>query len=217
MMANQKWAVKFNEKEFNNQLKNLAKQYGACDMRTQKKVMKRAFSQFVRQNKLTAAFKARVPLGTKERDNEHYHWSWDGSKYEPGMLKKSVGTKVYFSKNSKGGIKPRQWVAKVGLMRSKTKRGYYGMMVDEGTQERFVGAGKNTSKAAKKAHKAGTLRSVGSIAPRPFAKQAESATLGAGRGSFLKYMKDALDVVLLEIPRKPSKKNQGAFRRKFSG
>ena len=39
-MANQKWAVKFNEKAFNNQLKNLAKAYGACDMRTQKKVMK---------------------------------------------------------------------------------------------------------------------------------------------------------------------------------
>lgn len=206
------FAVQFNEKEFNNQLKSLAKAYGACDMRTQKKVMKRAFSQFTKQNGLTAAFKARVPEGTKERDNEHYHWSWSGSKYEPGMLKKSVGTKVYFSKNSRGGIKPRQWVAKVGLMRSKKKRGYYGMMVDEGTVERFVGAGRNRRRGkataeAKSAYKAGKLRSVGSIAPRPFAKQAERATLGAGRGSFLKYMKDALDyVVNNNVPAKPKKK-----------
>ena len=199
-MANQKWAVKFNEKEFNNQLKNLAKAYGACDMRTQKKVMKRAFSQFVRQNKLTAAFKARVPLGDDTT-------TWEGSKYQPGGLKKSVGTKVYFSKNSRGGIKPRQWVAKVGLMRSKKKQGFRGLFIEEGTQERFVGAGRNTSKAAKKAYKAGKLRSVGSVAPRPFAKQAESATLGAGRGSFLKYMKDALDyVVNKNVPAKPKKK-----------
>ena len=204
-MAKQQWAVKFNEKEFNNQLKNLAKQYGACDMRTQKKVMKRAFSQFVRQNKLTAAFKARVPLGDDTN-------TWEGSKYQPGMLKKSVGTKVYFSKNSRGGIKPRQWVAKVGLMRSKAKRGYYGMMVDEGTVERFVGAGRNrrygkATAKAKRSYRAGLLRSVGSIAPRPFAKQAESATLGAGRGSFLKYMKDALDwVVDQNVPAKPKKK-----------
>ena len=204
-MPNQKWAVKFNEKEFNNQLKNLAKRFGACDMRTQKKVMKRAFSQFVKQNKLTAAFKARVPLGDDTN-------TWEGSKYQPGMLKKSVGTKVYFSKNSRGGIKPRQWVAKVGLMRSKKKRGYYGMMVDEGTVERFVGAGRNRRKGkataeAKAAYKAGKLRSVGSVAPRPFAKQAESATLGAGRGSFLKYMKDALDyVVNKNVPAKPKKK-----------
>ena len=199
-MANQKWAVKFNEKEFNNQLKNLAKDYGACDMRTQKKVMKRAFSQFVRQNKLTAAFKARVPIGDDTT-------TWEGSKYQPGGLRKSVGTKVYFSKDSRGGIKPRQWVAKVGLMRSKKKQGFRGIFVDEGTQERFVGAGRNTSKAAKKAYKAGKLRSVGSVAPRPFAKQAESATLGAGRGSFLKYMKDALDyVVNKNVPAKPKKK-----------
>ena len=199
-MANQKWAVKFNEKAFNNQLKNLAKAYGACDMRTQKKVMKRAFSQFVRQNKLTAAFKARVPLGDDTN-------TWEGSSYKPGMLKKSVGTKVYFSRSSKGGIKPRQWVAKVGLMRSKKKQGFRGIFVDEGTQERFVGAGRNTSKAAKSAYKAGKLRSVGSVAPRPFAKQAESATLGAGRGSFLKYMKDALDyVVNKNVPAKPKKK-----------
>ena len=199
-MANQKWAVKFNEKEFNNQLKNLAKDYGACDMRTQKKVMKRAFSQFVWQNKLTAAFKARVPIGDDTT-------TWEGSKYQPGGLRKSVGTKVYFSKDSRGGIKPRQWVAKVGLMRSKKKQGFRGIFVDEGTQERFVGAGRNTSKAAKKAYKAGKLRSVGSVAPRPFAKQAESATLGAGRGSFLKYMKDALDyVVNKNVPAKPKKK-----------
>ena len=199
-MANQKWAVKFNEKEFNNQLKNLAKDYGACDMRTQKKVMKRAFSQFVRQNKLTAAFKARVPIGDDTT-------TWEGSKYQPGGLRKSVGTKVYFSKDSRGGIKPRQWVAKVGLMRSKKKQGFRGIFVDEGTQERFVGAGRNTSKAAKKAYKAGKLRSVGSVAPRPFAKQAESATLGAGRGSFLKYMKDALEwVVDKNVPAKPKKK-----------
>ena len=199
-MAKQQFAVRFNEKEFNNQLKNLAKSFGACDMRTQKKVMKRAFSQFVRQNKLTAAFKARVPIGDDTN-------TWEGSSYKPGGLKKSVGTKVYFSKNSKGGVKPRQWVAKVGLMRSKTKQGFRGLFIDEGTQERFVGAGKNTSKAAKKAYKAGKLRSVGSVAPRPFAKQAESATLGAGRGSFLKYMKDALDyVVNKNVPAKPKKK-----------
>ena len=117
-MAKQQWAVKFNEKEFNNQLKNLAKQYGACDMRTQKKVMKRAFSQFVRQNKLTAAFKARVPLGDDTN-------TWEGSSYQPGGLKKSVGTKVYFSRSSRGGIKPRQWVAKVGLMRSKKKQTHH--------------------------------------------------------------------------------------------
>ena len=199
-MAKEQFAVKFNEKEFNNQLKSLAKAYGACDMRTQKKVMKRAFSQFVRQNRLTAAFKARVPEGDDTN-------TWAGSRYKPGLLKKSVGTKVYFSKNSKGGVKPRQWVAKVGLMRSKAKRGLYGMMVNEGTKERFVGAGKNTSKAAKSAYKAGKLRSVGSIAPRPFAAQAERATLGAGRGSFLKYMKDALDyVVNKNVPAKPKKK-----------
>ena len=204
-MANQKFAVKFNEKEFNNQLKSLAKAYGACDMRTQKKVMKRAFSQFVRQNKLTAAFKARVPIGDDTT-------TWEGSKYQPGGLRKSVGTKVYFSKNSRGGVKPRQWVAKVGLMRSKKKRGYYGMMVDEGTVERFVGAGRNRRKGkataeAKSAYKAGGLRSVGSVAPRPFAKQAEAATLGAGRGSFLKYMKDALEwVVDKNVPAKPKKK-----------
>jgi hypothetical protein len=209
-MAKQQWAVRFNEKEFNNQLKNLAKSFGGCDMRTQKKVMKRAFSQFVKQNKLTAAFKARVPEGDDTN-------TWAGSRYKPGLLKKSVGTKVYFSKNNRGGIKPRQWVAKVGLMRSKTKQGFRGIFVDEGTQERFVGAGKNTSKAAKKAYKAGKLRSVGSVAPRPFAAQAERATLGAGRGSFLKYMKDALDYVLSEIPKKPSKKYQGSFKRKFSG
>ena len=199
------FAVQFNEKEFNNQLKSLAKAYGECDMRTQKKVMKRAFSQFVRQNKLTAAFKARVPIGDDTT-------TWEGSKYQPGMLKKSVGTKVYFSKNSKAGIKPRQWVAKVGLMRSKKKRGYYGMMVDEGTVERFVGAGRNrrdgkATAQGKRAFRAGLLRSVGSIAPRPFAKQAESATLGAGRGSFLKYMKEALDyVVNKNVPAKPKKK-----------
>jgi hypothetical protein len=199
------FAVQFNEKEFNNQLKSLAKAYAECDMRTQKKVMKRAFSQFVRQNKLTAAFKARVPLGDDTT-------TWEGSKYQPGMLKKSVGTKVYFSKNSRGGIKPRQWVAKVGLMRSKKKRGYYGMMVDEGTVERFVGAGRNRRKGkataeAKAAYKSGKLRSVGSIAPRPFAKQAERATLGAGRGSFLKYMQEALDyVVNKNVPAKPKKK-----------
>ena len=210
-----RFAVQFNEKEFNNQLKSLAKAYGACDMRTQKKVMKRAFSQFVRQNKLTAAFKARVPLGDDTN-------TWEGSKYQPGGLKKSVGTKVYFSKNSRGGIKPRQWVAKVGLMRSKKKRGYYGMMVDEGTVERFIGAGRNrrngkATAQAKRAYRSGKLRSVGSIAPRPFAKQAESATLGAGRGNFLKYMKEALNHVLSEIPKKPSKKYQGAFKQKFSG
>ena len=204
-MANQKWAVQFNEKEFNNQLKSLAKAYGECDMRTQKKVMKRAFSQFVRQNRLTAAFKARVPLGDDTN-------TWEGSKYQPGGLKKSVGTKVYFSKNSRGGIKPRQWVAKVGLMRSKKKRGFYGIMLEDGTVERFVGAGRNRRKGkataqAKKAYKAGKLRSVGSIAPRPFAKQAESATLSAGRGSFLKYMKEALDwVVDKNVPAKPKKK-----------
>ena len=204
-MANQKWNVKFNEKEFENQLKNLARAYGKCDMRTQKKVMKRAFSQFAKQNRLTAAFKARVPLGDDTT-------TWEGSKYQPGMLRKSVGTKVYFSKNSKGGVKPRQWVAKVGLMRSKKQRGFYGMMVDEGTVERFVGAGRNTRKGkataqAKKAYKAGLLRSVGSIAPRPFAKAAESATLGAGRGCFMKYMKEALDYVVNGVvPAKPSKK-----------
>ena len=199
-MASQKWAVKFNEKEFNNQLKNLAKRYGACDMRTQKKVMKRAFSQFVRQNKLTAAFKARVPLGDDTT-------TWEGSKYQPGGLKKSVGTKVYFSKNSRGGVKPRQWVAKVGLMRSKKKQGFRGLFIEEGTQERFVGAGRNTSKAAKSAYKAGKLRSVGSIAPRPFADAAERATLNAGRGGFLKHMKDALDyVVNKNVPAKPKKK-----------
>ena len=203
-MARKQWAVRFNEKEFNNQLKNLAKSFGGCDMRTQKKVMKRAFSQFVRQNKLTAAFKSRVPIGDDTN-------TWEGSKYKPGMLKKSVGTKVYFSKNNRGGIKPRQWVAKVGLMRSKKKRGFYGMMVDEGTVERFVGAGRNrrdgkATAQGKRAYKAGKLRSVGSVAPRPFAAQAERATLGAGRGSFLKYMKDALDyVVNKNVPAKPKK------------
>ena len=204
-MAKQKWAVKFNEKEFNNQLKNMVKVYGACDMRTQKKVMKRAFSQFVRQNKLTAAFKARVPLGDDTN-------TWEGSSYKPGGLKKSVGTKVYFSRNSRGGIRPRQWVAKVGLMRSKTQRGFPGIMVDEGTVERFVGAGRNRRKGkatakAKSAYKAGKLRSVGSIAPRPFAAAAERATLGAGRGSFLKYMLEALEyVVNKNVPAKPKKK-----------
>ena len=204
-MANQKWAVKFNEKEFNNQLKNLAKRYGACDMRTQKKVMKRAFSQFVRQNKLTAAFKAKVPIGDDTN-------TWEGSKYQPGMLRKSVGTKVYFSKTNKAGIKPRQWVAKVGLMRSKKKRGFYGIMLEDGTVERFVGAGRNrrngkATAEAKSAYKAGKLRSVGSVAPRPFAKQAESATLGAGRGSFLKSMKEALNyVVNKNVPARPKKK-----------
>ena len=194
MMANQKWAVKFNEKEFNNQLKSLARAYGKCDMQTQKKVMKRAFSQFARQNRLIAAFRAKTPEGSKEAMGEYYQWSNEGSRYEPGGLKKSVGTKVYFSKTNKAGIKPRQWVAKVGIMRSKKKRGYYGMMVDEGTVERFVGAGRNRRKGkataeAKAAYSAGKLRSVGSIAPRPFAKAAEAATLGAGRGNFLKYMK----------------------------
>lgn len=204
-MARQQWAVKFNEKEFNNQLKNLAESFGGCDMRTQKKVMKRAFSQFARQNKLTAAFKAKVPIGDDTN-------TWEGSKYQPGMLRKSVGTKVYFSKTNKAGIKPRQWVAKVGLMRSKKKRGFYGIMLEDGTVERFVGAGRNrrngkATAEAKKAYKAGKLRSVGSVAPRPFAKQAESATLGAGRGSFLKYMKDALDyVVNKNVPAKPKKK-----------
>ena len=204
-MARQQWSVQFNEKEFNNQLKNLANDYGACDMRTQKKVMKRAFSQFVKQHRLTAAFKSRVPIGDDTT-------TWEGSKYQPGMLKKSVGTKVYFSKNSRGGIKPRQWVAKIGLTRSKAKQGFYGMMVDEGTVERFVGAGRNRRKGkatadAKTAYKAGKLRSVGSVAPRPFAAQAERATLGAGRGSFLKYMKDALDyVVNKNVPAKPKKK-----------
>ena len=206
------FAVQFNEKEFNNQLKSLAKAYGACDMRTQKKVMKRAFSQFTKQNGLIAAFKAKTPEGSKEAMGEYYQWSNEGSRYEPGGLKNSVGTKVYFSKNNRGGIKPRQWVAKVGLMRSKKKRGYYGMMVDEGTVERFVGAGRNRSKGkataeAKKAYKSGKLRSVGSIAPRPFAAAAERATLGAGRGSFLKYMKEALDYVVNGVvPAKPSKK-----------
>ena len=200
-----KFSVNFDEKSFNNELRNLVNAYSQLDMRTQKKVMKRAFSQFVKQNKLTTVFKSRVPMGDDTN-------TWEGSKYQPGMLKKSVGTKVYFSKNSRGGIKPRQWVAKVGLMRSKKKRGYYGMMVDEGTVERFVGAGRNRRKGkataeAKSAYKAGKLRSVGSVAPRPFAKQAESATLGAGRGSFLKYMKDALDwVVDKNVPAKPKKK-----------
>ena len=97
--------------------------------------------------------------------------------------------------------------SKVGLMRSKKKQGFRGLFIEEGTQERFVGAGRNTSKAAKSAYKAGKLRSVGSVAPRPFAKQAESATLGAGRGSFLKYMKDALEwVVDKNVPAKPKKK-----------
>ena len=200
-----KFSVNFDEKSFNNELRNLVNAYSQLDMRTQKKVMKRAFSQFVKQNKLTTVFKSRVPMGDDTN-------TWEGSKYQPGMLKKSVGTKVYFSKNSRGGIQPRQWVAKVGLMRSKKKRGYYGMMVDEGTVERFVGAGRNRRKGkataeAKSAYKAGKLRSVGSVAPRPFAKQAESATLGAGRGSFLKYMKDALDwVVDKNVPAKPKKK-----------
>ena len=201
-----KFSINFDEKSFNNELKNLAKAYGELDMRTQKKVMKRAFSQFVRQNKLTTVFKSRVPVG----DDTNV---WEGSKYQPGMLKKSVGTKVYFSKNSRGGVQPRQWVAKVGLMRSKKKRGYYGMMVDEGTKERYIGAGKNNSLYAKAAYLVkrttgiGKMRSVGSIAPRPWASAAERATLNAGRGGFLKYMKDAMDyVVNKNVPAKPKKK-----------
>ena len=201
-----KFEVKFNEKAFESQVKDLTKAYAQLDMRQQKKVMKRAFSRFARQGKLRQAFRARTPIGDDTN-------TWEGSRYKPGGLRKAVGTKVYFSKNNRGGVRPNQWVCKVGLMRSKKQRGYYGIMLQDGTVERFVGAGKNRdwrtgkpTKAARKAYKAGQLRSVGAISPQPFAAQAEKATLSAGRGSFLKHMVEALDYVMRVIPARPKKR-----------
>ena len=184
-------SVKFDSKAFNNEIKNLTKEYAALPARLQKKAVKRAMGQFVKQNKLKAVFKSHVPKGDGYGQR---------SGYKSGGMKKSVGYKTYFYRRT------REWIAKFGLMRRKGSKGYVGIMLDAGTAERFVGAGKNSTTAAKSAYKKGMLRSVGAIAAKPFAQKAERATLGAGRGSFLKYMMEALDWVVKPIPKRPSKK-----------
>ncbi len=169
----------------------MTKQYAAMPARLQKKAVKRAMGQFVKQNKLTAVFKSHVPKGDGEGQRPGY---------KAGGLKKSVGYKTFFYRRT------REWVAKVGLMRRKGGKGYVGIMLDAGTAERFVGAGKNSTSSAKAAYKAGALRSVGAISPRPFAQKAERATLSAGKSSFLKHMKEALVWAEQVIPKKPSKR-----------
>ena len=44
------------------------------------------------------------------------------------------------------------------------------------------------------------------IAAKPFAQKAERATLAAGKSSFLRHMKEALEWVEQAIPKKPSKR-----------
>ena len=184
-------SVQFDSKAFNNQITNLTKEYAAMPARLQKKAVKRAMGQFVKQNKLKAVFKSHVPKGDGYGQR---------SGYKSGGMKKSVGYKTYFYRRT------REWIAKVGLMRRKGSKGYVGIFVNEGTAERFVGAGKNSTSSAKAAYKAGTLRSVGAIAAKPFAQKAERATLAAGKSSFVKHMKEALDWVVKPIPKRPSKK-----------
>ena len=184
-------SIQFDSKAFNNEIKNMTKQYAAMPARLQKKALRRAFGQFVRQNKLKQVFKSHVPKGDGYGQR---------SGYKAGGMQKSVGYKTYFYRRT------REWIAKVGLMRRKGSKGYVGIFVDEGTQERFVGAGKNTTNTAKAAYKKGLLRSVGAVAAKPFAKKAERATLAAGKSSFLRHMKEALEWVEQKIPKKPSKR-----------
>ncbi len=186
--------LQFDSKGFNAQVKQLTKAYSKLTPQLQKKAIKKGMQLFVKQNKLTATFRSHVPKGNK---GESYSDS-----YKPGGLRKSVGYKVYLYRRT------REWVAKVGLMRSKTKQGWRGIFLDEGTQERFVGAGANRSKKAKAAYAKGKLRSVGSIAPQPFGAKAEKSTLSAGRSSFLKHMKEAIDFVTRKIPAKPKKRGR---------
>ena len=185
------FSVQFDSKAFNNEIKNMTKQYAAMPARLQKKALRRAFGQFVKQNKLKQVFKSHVPKGDGYGQR---------SGYKAGGMKKSVGYKTYFYRRTK------EWVAKVGLMRRKGSKGYTGIFVDEGTQERFVGAGKNSTSSAKAAYKKGLLRSVGAIAAKPFAQKAERATLAAGKSSFLKHMKEALVWAEQVIPKRPSKR-----------
>jgi hypothetical protein len=193
------FGIEFDSKGFNAQLKSLAKEYEELTPKLQKKTVRKAFRSFAKGNRLTNTFKAKVPIGDDTN-------TWAGSQYQPGKLKKSVGTKVFLTRSNKYGLKAGQWVCKIGLMRSKVKDGWRGIFVDQGTKERFVGAGRNNSSAAKNAYKKGLLRSVGSIAARPFAAAAKAATLAGGRGSFLKYMRGAMDEVTKGIPAKPKKK-----------
>ena len=175
LMGSFEKGISFDSRSFNNQIKALMKAYGKLSPTMQKNTIKRGFQKMVSTDKMVRVFRSHVPVGDDTT-------TWEGSKYQPEGMKKSVGTKVYWHRGR------REWICKVGLMRSKAKRGYYGIMNERGTKLRFVGAGRNSRKGkgvtrAASAYKAGGLRCVGAISAKPFKARAVSATRAACSGN----------------------------------
>ena len=169
------------------QLKEIAKGYEKIFPDLAKRQIKASIQKFAgnKGSKLAKQFRAGVPKG--QAGNSF------NKDYTPGMMRKSVGTKTFYSRGPGSGVSHTGWVLKVGLMRSKTKRGFYGIMNEYGTKQRTQGVGSNKSVLGSAAIKLGAGRNVGRIEPRPFLNKCVRSLKTASLETFTKFMKEGLD------------------------
>lgn len=135
----------------------LSKEWKDLPKSLQKKYIGSAFKKWSKENKLPKVFKGHTPKGQKlpgltnnpggkskvkkvssrrasatRKTSLRKKWGL----YVPGKMRASVGSKAFLRRDKK------QWQFVVGCMRSKTKFGWYALMVNDGTKKRQQKSGK---------------------------------------------------------------------------
>jgi len=128
--------IGFDAADYQRQLHDLAEGYKALPRTLQRKYMKSAIRKAVKETNLESAFKSAAPRLS-------------------GNLKKSVTIVTGFLRSGEGKGQP---YARVGYGRSKGKKGYHAIIVNDGTKPRFTKSGQFTGKGPATGFANGVLR-----------------------------------------------------------
>lgn len=154
----------FDTSDYQRQLQELAKAYQELPRTLQRKYFKSAIRKAVKDTNLEPRFKAAAPKGKK------------------GNLKKSVTIVTGFLRS--GEFKGQPY-ARVGYGRSKSKKGYHAIIVNDGTKDRYT--------------KSRAFRGRGPATR--FAEPVLSQARATGPVSLQKHLTEGLEAAKRELPK----------------
>ena len=207
------FSMEFQSKNFEAQVRELARGYDGLPKALQNKHIKSAMRAFARQKgegNLVSTFKRGLPKDSSGKS------LWGRRQKSPGGMRRSVGVKVYLARMRKYG--GPGWVMKVGCMSDakgkggkNPKTGWYATMVNSGTASRSRPVKSQGGTIAGGAAKLAGLgsRNLGAIQGQGFFPAIMAMMRAAGKKPLEGYMLGALKKAEKELPKylKASKKS----------
>ena len=206
------FSLEFDSKDFERQCLQLAKGYGKLPKYLQNKHIKSAMKRFMTQKggNLVKRFAGGLPNSNNSKS------LYGRRKAKPGQLQRSVGIKTYIERRRRLG--GPGWVVKIGPQtdRGSSKRqnkraGWYALMVNGGTVERYTRPDKKLGTISQKVGRLFGLgglqgRRLGAIKAQAFFPAILSSMKSMGKQPLEGYMLGALKNAEKELPKYLSKK-----------